>query len=105
MVHPACGFVVRVDGIFIADLLSSAPLLMHVCPPYELSSETPALSPRQLYVYTHILKGFLQGQTAVLRFNTTAGLSSSSRDFFHPIYVRLEQNTMPFSKLNEVCQM
>lgn len=84
VVHPARGFVVRVDGIFVADLLSSTPLLVHVRPPYQLSSETPAFSPRQLDVYTHVLIGFLQRQPAVLRFNTTPGF-----------FIRLELNTTP----------
>lgn len=43
VVHSVSTFIVGVDGVFVSNLRCSASLLVHVSPPYQLGTETPAL--------------------------------------------------------------
>lgn len=69
VVHDVGSLVRRVDGVLIAKLLSTGPLLGHVCTSYQLRPKTPALTASQLHVHSDVVIGILhgRGQKSVIR--------------------------------------
>ena len=63
VVHLIGGLVVRVDGVFVADLPCPIPLLVHVGAPHQLSAKVPSLAPRQLHVHDDVVVGFLDAES------------------------------------------
>lgn len=66
MVHPVGGLIVRVDGVFVANLCRPRSLLTHVRSSDQLSAEVPALPTRQLHVHGHVIIRFLQARVFIL---------------------------------------
>ncbi len=59
VIHPVRGLIVWVYRVFVADLLGSVSLLVHVSSANQFCTEVPALPPRQLNVHSDIVIGFL----------------------------------------------
>lgn len=66
VVHPVGGLIVRVDGVFVANLCRPRSLLTHVRSSDQLSAEVPALPTRQLHIHGHIIIRFLQARVFIL---------------------------------------
>lgn len=62
VVHDVGSLIRRVDGVLIANLLSTGPLLGHVCTSYQLGPKTPALTASQLHIHSDVVIGVLRGQ-------------------------------------------
>lgn len=60
MVHCVGGLVIGVNGIFVAELLGSLPLLMHVSPSHQFGSKVPTLTSGQFNVHADGVESFLQ---------------------------------------------
>lgn len=60
VVHSVGGLVIGVNGIFVAELLGSLPLLMHVSPSHQFGSKVPTLTAGQFNVRADGVESFLQ---------------------------------------------
>lgn len=60
MIHPICGLIVWIYGVFVTNLFGPVSFLVHVGAAYQLGTKEPALPPRQLDIHSYIVVGFLK---------------------------------------------